>query len=1132
MSNTIKKISAISLSVTTAVWLSGAAMILPVASAATVAELQVQIASLLAQIQALQALLVQAQPAASYTFTKDLTLGSKGDDVKALQQFLNAKGYAVAASGAGSAGSETTTFGSLTKAALAKYQAAVGISPAAGYFGPKTRAYVASLAVAPTPPGAQVTPTAPSTGLAVSLASDNPVAGSMISGASRIEVLKVALTAGTAGAVTVNTLKFTKTGAVSDAGISNAYLVEGGKVIAQYSSISGGVITFSSLNLSINAGQTRYFTLGIDPSSGLTAGNTLAFSLKAVADVTALDTSSVAITPSGVFPLNSNTFTLTSVSNPSIASLAVASSSVGTTVYAGTQNALVSQWTLTVANSSVKLSTIKFSVVGSANKNDIQNVKLKVNGTQVGSTLTSVSSDGSAYFDLSASPAVLVTGTSNLQVYADVTGSPSFNFDFGILNSYDVLAIDSTYNSGVTVTVSGGATGSTSGHQITINQGAITVTAASDTPTGNVAKGASGVTLAKFSIYAAGEAVKVKYLDFKLVFTGTTGTIGNIVRNISLIDNAGNQVGSTISTPATTATYTCTGYGATPNYSATLGTTWNDCVGYSSSPINYIIPANTTRVLSLKADIQTTAAFTTIAGQLSGNSSNLQGMTSSQSASSGSASGAALTLALTPLSVVQNTAFGTSTYAVGSSNAKIGSYILNASAAEGVNVSNLTLVMGTSSVELQNVKVKVDNVQFGNTQSTLSGSDTLNFSGSFNVPAGGSKTVEVYGDILSSAGVGTKVTLTRLNSCVGTGAATYTSVSCSPTAVNGQNMTVASGPTYSVTLSSASAPTKQVVMGSTNNSLASFRFADTANVEATKITKLIVSASSTDSTLASAPSFENVKLYNGTTLVGGPVSASSSGSGLWAFVFNFSTPPVVPQNGALELETKGDVATYISGGSQSNKNYIFKIAATSTDITSIGQSSNSSATPSASAVPAGYTLTVLRTKLTLTGAVIGSTSGRTRTAVDDIANLTFSADSANAATVNSVTLKFQGMAVSTTGGATFTVDLIDPSTGTAWSSVLQGTCLPASNSCSVRFNFTTIPTISAGSSKQVKVRVDSSGFYNASTVSDSVTVLVNTDAAYGSATGTGLNWGDGTTSGFLYLESTVAPITITTLSYE
>src|SRR5207247_2518755 len=102
---------------------------------------------------------------------------------------------------------------------------------------------------------------------------------------------------------------------------------------------------------------------------------------------------------------------------------------------------------------------------------------------------------------------------SNMQVYADVMGSPSFNFDFGVLNSYDVFAFDTQYNVPVAVTVNGGGTGSTSGHQISIQQGQITVSVDTGTPTGNLALGASGATLAKYDVYAAGEAVKVKFLQ-------------------------------------------------------------------------------------------------------------------------------------------------------------------------------------------------------------------------------------------------------------------------------------------------------------------------------------------------------------------------------------------------------------------------------------------------------------------------------------------------------------------------------------------------------------------------------------------------------------------------------------------
>lgn len=108
------------------------------ANAATAEELQAQINALLAQIAALQG----GSSASCYSFTTDLTLGSTGEAVRALQVYLNKKGFTVAASGAGSVGMESTYFGGLTRAALARYQASTGISPAAGYFGPITRAKV------------------------------------------------------------------------------------------------------------------------------------------------------------------------------------------------------------------------------------------------------------------------------------------------------------------------------------------------------------------------------------------------------------------------------------------------------------------------------------------------------------------------------------------------------------------------------------------------------------------------------------------------------------------------------------------------------------------------------------------------------------------------------------------------------------------------------------------------------------------------------------------------------------------------------------------------------------------------------------------------------------------------------
>ncbi len=120
----------------------------PEKNAPLIEQLQAQLAGLLAKIRSLQGS-TSAAPGATgsrvntnTSFERDLYRGMMGDDVRALQMWLNSHGYAVAASGPGSPGAETMMFGDATKAALIKMQQGVKIVPASGYFGPKTRAYV------------------------------------------------------------------------------------------------------------------------------------------------------------------------------------------------------------------------------------------------------------------------------------------------------------------------------------------------------------------------------------------------------------------------------------------------------------------------------------------------------------------------------------------------------------------------------------------------------------------------------------------------------------------------------------------------------------------------------------------------------------------------------------------------------------------------------------------------------------------------------------------------------------------------------------------------------------------------------------------------------------------------------
>lgn len=86
-----------------------------------------------------------ATTASGGAFSRNLTLGSEGEDVRTLQKFLNARGFTVSPTGAGSPGNESTYFGDLTREALARFQVQQGIEPAVGYFGPITYSFVNNL---------------------------------------------------------------------------------------------------------------------------------------------------------------------------------------------------------------------------------------------------------------------------------------------------------------------------------------------------------------------------------------------------------------------------------------------------------------------------------------------------------------------------------------------------------------------------------------------------------------------------------------------------------------------------------------------------------------------------------------------------------------------------------------------------------------------------------------------------------------------------------------------------------------------------------------------------------------------------------------------------------------------------
>jgi len=1076
----------------------------PKAGAVTIAELMVQIQALQAQLNSLQG---GSGTVTACTFTRSLYLGVSDPQVKCLQQYLNGAGYAVSTSGAGSVGSETNYYGAKTQAAVAKWQAANGVSPAVGYFGSISQAKYTTIAGTTggtTGGGTVITPTAG--GLSVMLRADTPAARTIVSGAAMMPFAKWNFTAGS-GDVTVTSLKLTRSGISSDAELGSAYLYDAdtGDYISQYTGLGSGVLSFANTGglFTVKAGMTKNVELRLDVSSTASSNHTMGWNINAAADVVSNATS-----VSGTFPMTSNAMTFVTVTNPSIATLTATMVGTGNSVNAGTTGYLAGSFTLLAGNSAVLLDKIVITQNGSIiSGTDIANIKLvTTGGQQIGSVLPNLKSNGTGTFVMSPAYEIPSGQTIQINVYADVLAGVNRTLQLNVLNLRDVWARDKTYNVGVN------PTGSVAMTSTTIAAGTLTVTLDPSSPTGNVAPGQTNVTVAKFKVVAYGEQVKILFVPFQLVAGSNNFT--TIVDNVYLVDDAGNQIGTTITTPASTATTIATGWTSSGTGTATNGNDVAATFGTSAATINYLIPANTTRIWSLKLDVLSTAT-STITGSLIAGTANYQGQVSLSTGGTTAVSGSALTVQSNPFQAKLNSALGAGNLVKGQPNARIGSYVFSASSAEGINVSTITL-KASSTFAFANLLVKVNGVQFGTVTGSVTYGTSYTFSGSspFIIPAGGSVTVDVYADVLSTAaalGPSYNIKLTAASAVGGITATTQTLKNTAGTAVDDSTNAIVAqaftintdGPTITVDNDSSSPAAYQAVMGSTGKTLGIWKI-NGGTTEDANITEIAIKDKV--GAAGNKPSLSNLQWYKGGVAVG-PVVVSSTASGTagaetgYLYSWTFTSPIVIPQNSGITLELRGDISSYASGGADSNSTHTFTFNADDTYILARGAGSSLTAvvddttsptplvlgTSSSFAGVAGITtdvsaVTVARSKLTVTSDATGIlTTGHPASSADVMAVFVFSAEGYDV-TINTVTLKLAGSTLTS-----IYVKLIDADTGTAWGSTPTtylnnyGTTsniiavTGGGQTASTSIAFFPAYTLSKDATKRVKVVADTTG---------------------------------------------------------
>ncbi|MFZ1075403.1 MAG: peptidoglycan-binding domain-containing protein [Minisyncoccia bacterium] len=730
----------------------------------------------------------------SYTFTRDLTVGSTGADVQALQTALIADGYLNIAT-------PTTYFGALTKAALAKWQAANNVAPAAGYFGPKTRAVFTtggSTGTTTTTTGTGTTTTAVGSGLKVMLSPTSPNGTVLVQGQGIGDLGDFVFTNPSNAPINVTGLSFNRTGVSNDATLANVYLYNAGTRITDSAGVSASAFSFTNPTALFTVPANSSYTVSVRSDiAGSSSGQQLGVQLVSVNSNGTLD-------GSVSFPISSGYQTISNAILAGVSFQANVTPSNGTNISPQTGYP-VWQDTVSVTNNPVKFSSLRLTNLGSIDTQYVQSLALYVDGTQVGSTIPSGASQSAITFDLSANPVLLSTSSHIIKVLANITGGASRTLSFSVQRSSDAMFIDSQLGQPVTPGSLGNVawSGAVTAGPVTINSvsvgSGVSVSLDPSSPSQSVAYSASNVKWATFDFLASGENVKVSDL---YVYATTTGAGG--LANGKILVN-GVQVGSTKS------------------------------IGTYSSPTDFslgsslILPAGQTTLVSIYGDAKDTSNNnlpngTSVTVTLNAGSSNGQGQSSLNATNVPGApiSSNGVVVSNSQLTATAYSGYGNQTVVPGSNNAKLGAFTLSTGSTEGVTVNTITLsLLAGAAAELTNLTLKDDatgNV-LGTVQTTPSTSNS--FSVNYDIPVSSTKVVDVYGNVLSNASV-SPIQLTVTTATSGNGDVTGSPVSASQSTL--QNITVGTG-TLTVTRGAGDPTSNNVLAGASQVQVGEFNFA-------------------------------------------------------------------------------------------------------------------------------------------------------------------------------------------------------------------------------------------------------------------------------------------------------------------
>ncbi|TSC87079.1 MAG: Uncharacterized protein G01um10148_184 [Parcubacteria group bacterium Gr01-1014_8] len=847
------------------------------AKADMLSDLQAQVQALLAQIAMLSG--GTTTGGSCNTFTRTHQMGDSGGEVMWVQQFLNSHGSQVSATGAGSPGNESSYYGAKTKAAVAKWQAANGVAPAAGYWGPITRAKANSMCVST--PGIPGVPGVPVTGngLKVMLASDSPTNTALVQGQAIAELAKFTFSNPTGSEITVTNLGFKRVGVSSDSTLANVYLFQGKKRITDSAGVSNTAFNFNDPSgiFKVPAGGMVTISVSSDIAAS-TNGQQVGAQLVSIASSGVLDSSVV-------LPITGSSLLISS------ATLATVDFNTTTTPAANTNLTPQNDYPLwqnnvSIGTRAVWLQSFQLRNLGSVGLNDIRNFRLYVDGVQIGATIPNMSAgEASVAWDLSATPLRLETGTRVVKVVADIVGGSSLTAQLSLRRAADARVVDTELAQPILATANGSAfSARTSGLQ-TIGAAAVSVTKANTSQSSNVAVGASNVKWATFEVRASGEDVKIESLDVQ-----ANTSLDRGLDNGKVFVN-GVQVGSTKDlTDATDVNFT-----------------------FGSS---FIAKAGAVEIVDIYADAKSTtgAAFSdahTAAITLGTGSSNAFGQVSLNSVNvpGSDVTANTVTISSSSLTATKYSGYGNQTMIAGTNNARLGSFTLSSGSTEGVNVN--TIVVDVSSDEAATITdLRLVNHATGAAIGTAKASPSTSnsFSVNVNIPVSSTLTVDVIGNIKSGSNAGSWIADID-TSTGGTGLSTGNSVTIGSD-LSLQTITVGSG-SITVTRDPGTPVNSNVVAGLSSVHVGKFDFAAVSSSYTVQELKVKVPADAATSVSQITLKYKNSAGVEQTV---SQALALSSGALTHATATFTGLTFFVPENDSADIDVYVDTPTIASGG--------------------------------------------------------------------------------------------------------------------------------------------------------------------------------------------------------------------------